>query len=321
LRFVVIFSVALRLLPVWRLFGSVGEAWDVLTGFGFAVGEMQITLRMVFFALLAFYLAMQVSWLLQGMCETQVFYRKAVDRGVRDAIKKLIHYGMVLIGFLVALSSLGMSLQNFVVVLGAFGVGIGFGLQDIVNNFLSGLILLFERPIKVGDFIVVNEEWGTVSKIGLRSTVVETIDQAEIIVPNSQLIAEKVTNWTLSTRVARLVIPVGVAYGSDVPLVIRILTEVATGHDETVTEPAPSILFKEFGDSSLNFEIRVFVKDISARFKIRSEMLQEIDARFREAGIEIPFPQRDLHLRSADGKLFESLSGVMSTQHDAPEKT
>jgi len=318
LGFGVLFSATLRLLPVWRLFDSVGDAWETLTGFGITLGELDITLRMVILAAAAFYLSLQVSWLLQGLCETQVFYRKTVDRGVRDAIKKLIHYGIVLVGLLFALSSLGLGLQNFVVLLGAFGVGIGFGLQDIVNHFLSGLILLFERPIKVGDFIVVNEEWGTVTKIGLRSTVVETIDQAEIIVPNSQLIAEKVTNWTLSTRVARLVVPVGVAYGSDVTLVMQILTEVATGHPDAVADPAPSILFMEFGESSLNFEIRVFVRDISSRFGIRSEMLQQIDDRFREAGIEIPFPQRDLHLRSADGKLFESLSGVVRPRADEP---
>jgi small-conductance mechanosensitive channel len=214
---------------------------------------------------------------------------------------------MVSFGFLAVLSLLGMSLQNFVVVLGALGVGIGFGLQDIVNNFLSGLILLFERPVKVGDFIVVNEEWGNITKIGLRSTVVETIAHSEIIVPNSQLISEKVTNWTHSTRVARLNVPVGVAYGSNVPLVLKILAETAKGHPEAVPKPAPSVLFMEFGDSSLNFEIRVFIQDITSNFRIRSEILQQIDARFRESGIEIPFPQRDLHLRSVDKAVLEGV--------------
>ncbi|MCF6180033.1 MAG: mechanosensitive ion channel, partial [Geopsychrobacter sp.] len=158
----------------------------------------------------------------------------------------------------------------------------------------------------------VDEEWGTISKIGLRSTVVETIDHAEIIVPNSQLISEKVTNWTLSSRVARLVVPVGVAYGSDVERVMHILTEVAANHADAVQEPPPSILFMEFGDSSLNFEIRVFIQDIAARFRIRSEMLQLIDARFREAAIEIPFPQRDLHLRSVDAQILKKTCPVSS---------
>ncbi|RME33061.1 MAG: mechanosensitive ion channel family protein, partial [Deltaproteobacteria bacterium] len=298
LRLAVVCYGALYLLPTWRIFGSVGQAWDFFSALSFRLGTADISFRMVVLALLSLYLAMQISWLLQTLTEVQVFEPRRIDRGVRDAVKKLMHYGIVLIGLLFALSSLGMSLQNFVVVLGALGVGIGFGLQDIVNNFLSGLILLFERPVKVGDFIVVNNEWGDIKKIGLRSTVVETIDHSEIIVPNSQLISEKVTNWTLSSRVARLVVPVGVAYGSDVEQVMRILTEVATGHPEAVQYPPPSILFVAFGESSLDFEIRVFVRDISARFRIRSDMLRQIDARFREAGIEIPFPQRDLHLRS-----------------------
>ncbi len=295
----------LYLLPVWRVFGSIGEAYDFFAELKITLGTAEISFRMVLLATLSLYFSLQISWLLQAISEIQVFVPKGVDRGVRDAVKKLMHYGVVLIGFLFALSSLGMSLQNFVVVLGALGVGIGFGLQDMVNNFLSGLILLFERPIKVGDFIVVNNEWGDIKKIGLRSTVVETIDHAEIIVPNSQLISEKVTNWTLSSRVARLVVPVGVAYGSDVPQVMKILTEVASEHPDTVTDPPPSILFVAFGESSLDFEIRVFVRDIASRFRIRSEILQQIDARFRAGGIEIPFPQRDLHLRSVDRRLVD----------------
>ncbi len=314
LRILVITYSVFYLLPLWRLFASSSEAWEVLLAYSLTLGATTISVEMITLALGTLYLTFQLSWLLQAILETRFFYRKNLDHGVRDAIKKLMHYGVVTIGFLTVLSTLGMGLQNFVVVLGAFGVGIGFGLQDIVNNFLSGLILLFERPIKVGDFIVVNDEWGTISKIGLRSTVVETINHAEIIVPNSQLISEKVTNWTLSSRKARLVVPVGVAYGSEVELVMRILTEVATNHPDAVQDPGPSILFMKFGDSSLNFEIRVFIHDIASRFRIRSEMLQQIDARFRAAGIEIPFPQRDLHLRSIDEKVTEQIRG------DRPEK-
>jgi small-conductance mechanosensitive channel len=306
------------LLPLWRLVNSSQEAWALISDFSFTVGDLRISLQMIILALISFYLAMQASWLLQALLETKFFYRKSVDRGVRDAIKKLVHYGMVSFGFLVVLSLLGMSLQNFVVVLGAFGIGIGFGLQDIVNNFLSGLILLFERPVKVGDFVVVNEEWGVISKIGLRATVVEIIDHSEIIVPNSQLISEKVTNWTHSTRMARLAIPVGVAYGSDVSRVMQILSEVAKQHPDAVTDPAPNVLFMEFGDSSLNFEVRVFIPDIVGSFRIRSEMLQQIDARFREAGVEIPFPQRDLHLRSVDGKLVDRLRKDAATEQTEP---
>ncbi len=262
---------------------------------------------MVLLALISFYLAMQISWLLQAMSETQVFYRKSVDRGVRDAIKKLIHYAMVLIGFLFVLSSLGLSLQNFVVVLGALGVGIGFGLQDIVNNFLSGLILLFERPVKIGDAILIDGEYGTVVKIGLRSTVVETLDQAELIVPNAQIISQKVTNWTLSNRRVRLVVPVGVAYGSDIEKVMLILAEAGESHPDVLDEPAPSPIFIAFGDSSLDFELRIWIPNVDARPRVKSELLRDLDQQFRKAGVEIPFPQRDLHLRSVDGKVMKRM--------------
>jgi small-conductance mechanosensitive channel len=314
LRTIVVLYSIFYLLPLWRMFASSHEAWEIILNYSLIPTIAQVNVRMITMALVALYLALQFSWLLQGLFDTKFFYRKSVDRGVRDAIKKLVHYGVVTLGFLAGLSLLGFSLQNFVVVLGAFGVGIGFGLQDIVNNFLSGLILLFERPIKVGDFIVVNNEWGNITKIGLRSTVVETIDHAEIIVPNSQLISDKVTNWTHTSRVARLVIPVGVAYGSDVALVMGILAEVAQEHPDAVQEPKPNILFMEFGDSSLNFEIRVFVPEISDSFRIRSEILQQVDARFRDASIEIPFPQRDLHLRSIDGKILNHVDAMSTAE-------
>lgn len=297
----------LNLMSLWQLSTSSQMAWTTLSNLTVEIGSLKISLTMVFLASLTSYFAIQVSWLVQAAVDSRMSAGKDIDRGVRDAIKKLIHYGIITFGFLAVLSLLGMRVQNFVVVLGALGVGIGFGLQDIINNFLSGLILLFERPVKVGDLIVVNDEWGTINKIGLRSTTVQTIENAEIIVPNSQLISEKVTNWTHSSSMARLKVPVGVAYGSDVPLVMKILSEIATSHTDVVETKAPAILFTGFGASSLDFEIRTHIDDINKSFRIRSEILQEIDSRFREAKIEIPFPQRDLHLRSVDEKLVQTL--------------
>lgn len=298
---------ALYLLQSWGLFHSVGQAWETITGLGFGVGDFRLTVGMVVSALLALYLTLEFSWLVQGLVDQQVLARRDVDRGVRDAFKKLLHYGLVLLGLLFALGLLGVELQHFVVVAGAFGVGIGFGLQDIVNNFLSGIILLFERPIKVGDGVLIDGEYGIVQKIGLRSTVVETLDQSELIVPNSQIISQKLTNWTLSTRRVRVVVPVGVAYGSDVPLVLRILIEAGQEHADVLNEPAPSPIFTAFGDSSLDFELRVWIADVDKRPRVKSELLQFIDQRFREEGVEIPFPQRDLHLRSVDGEILEKL--------------
>lgn len=295
--FIYVFSI-FYLLPVWRLFATLNDSWNYFTQFTIEIGQLSISMQMVLSAISAFYLALQVSWILQGASETQILSRRSVDRGVRDAVKKLIHYGVVLIGFLFALSLLGLGLQNFVVLLGALGVGIGFGLQDIVNNFLSGLILLFERPIKVGDGILIDGEYGTVKRIGLRSTIVENLDQAELIVPNAQIISQKVTNWTLSNRQVRIVIPVGVAYGSDLEIVLAILSEAGAQHAEVLEVPKPTPFFLQFGSSSLDFELRVWISNVDDRPRIKNELLLYIDRRFREAKVEIPFPQRDLHLRS-----------------------
>lgn len=292
------------LIPVWRLFATVNEAWTFLADYSLDIGSFELTLQMLIGAVIVFYLALQVSWVVQGMTETRVFSRRSVDRGVLDAMKKLLHYGIVLIGFLVALSFLGLDLQNFVVLLGAFGVGIGFGLQDIVNNFLSGLILLFERPIKVGDGVVIDGEYGTVKHIGLRSTIVQNLDEAELIVPNAQMISQKVTNWTLSNRRVRIVLNIGVAYGSDLEKVMAILDEVAREHSEVMAYPEPVSYFVQFGASSLDFELRVWVSNIDNRPRVKNELLLEIDRRFREADVEIPFPQRDLHVRSVAPGLF-----------------
>lgn len=302
------------LLQVWGLFDNVSEAWESLLGWSMAVGETELTLRMLLLAGVTLYLTYQLSWFLQASIDTQVLQRRQMDRGVRDAIKKLLHYALVLVGFMLAISALGFQLQHLVVVAGAFGVGIGFGLQDIANNFLSGLILLFERPVKVGDGILIDGEYGTVVKIGLRSTVVETLDQAELIVPNSQMISQKVTNWTLSNRRVRLVVPVGVAYGSDMALVVQILADAGSEHPDVLEEPAPSPIFVAFGDSSLDFELRVWIPNIDMRPRVKSELLLFIDRRFRDNAVEIPFPQRDLHVRSIDGKLREALGGEKKAQ-------
>jgi len=304
LRVLVVGSAIFYLLPVWRVFTTFNEAWTSLLQLGFSFGETRISVEMLTLAVFSFYLAMQVSWLLQGMSDSQLFAKTSMDRGVRDAIKKLIHYAVVLIGFLVALGFVGLKVQNFIVLLSAFGVGIGFGLQDIVNNFLSGLILLFERPIKVGDGVLIDNEYGIVTRIGLRSTVVENLNQAELIVPNSQIISQKMTNWTLSNRRIRLVLPVGVAYGSDLEKVLKTLQEVAEANPDVLDNPKPMPLFMQFGASSLDFELRVWLANIDLRPEVQNALLLAIDRRFREEKIEIPFPQRDLHLRSVAPGIF-----------------
>jgi small-conductance mechanosensitive channel len=199
-----------------------------------------------------------------------------------------------------ALWTLGFEFTQLTIILSALGVGIGFGLQGVVNNFVSGLILLFERPVRVGDYIEFGGNWAEIKGIGLRATTVQTFDQADVIIPNADLVTNQVTNWTLSNRRVRLIVPVGVAYGSDVPLVMETLIACAKANSMVAKTPPPQVLFLSFGESSLDFELRVWVLDADDRLKVRSELHQEIDWSFREAGIEIAFPQRDLHVRSVE---------------------
>jgi potassium efflux system protein len=190
-------------------------------------------------------------------------------------------------------------------------VGIGFGLQAIVNNFVSGLILLFERPIKVGDMVDVDNQVGEVKELGLRATVVQTFDNAEIVIPNSQLISGSVTNWTLTEKKIRVKVPVGVAYGSDIEKVLKILLACASDNPTVLSTPKPVALFLAFGASSLDFELRVWIADFNDKLTILSELNQEIESEFESAGIEIPFPQSDLHLRSIDKDALQALSEPM----------
>jgi small-conductance mechanosensitive channel len=196
-----------------------------------------------------------------------------------------------------ALVVLGVNLTQLTLLASAVGIGIGFGLQTVVNNFVCGLILLFERPLRVGDTIEIDGRSAKISKIGLRSTTVRTSAQADVIVPNADLITNQVTNWTLADRHARVTIPVRAAYGSDVPLVMQTLRGCALAHPGVMKSHEPRILFRSFGDSALNFELGVWVMDIDNWWQVESDLHQEIDRRFRQAGIEMPFPQRDLHVR------------------------
>jgi small-conductance mechanosensitive channel len=308
LRAVILGYAAFYLLEIWGVFPDTGQAWQAFLQMSFTLGEKTISMYLVLLAALTLYVAIQGAWILGALLETEFFPLRSADHGVRDSILKLMHYGVITLGFLLALSLLGFELKNFVVLAGALGIGIGFGLQHIVNNFVSGLVLLFERPVKVGDMIMIEAEWCTVRKIGLRATTVETFDQSEIIVPNSDLISQKVTNWTLSSEQSRVVVQVGVAYGTDVQQVLEILTECASQHPKVLGDPPPSPLLVEFGPSAMNFELRAWVEKASHRLQVRSELLMAIDIKFRLQGVEIPFAQHDLHLRSIDPKVLTKIS-------------
>jgi small-conductance mechanosensitive channel len=199
-----------------------------------------------------------------------------------------------------------MDLSNLAIIAGAISVGIGFGMQSIVNNFVSGLILLVERPIKVGDWIVVGADQGLVKDIRVRATEIETFDRSSIVIPNSELISNRVLNWTLKERSGRGIIKIGVSYGADVDKVREILLEMADKRREILSYPAPQVVFMDFGASSLDFELRYFLRDIGDVMAVASSVRFELVQRFREEGIEIPFPQRDLNLRDID-KLTDAI--------------
>jgi len=303
-RFVAIALWGLIVLPVilmtWGVYDSMKEAVTGFLALGFNIGSQRITVGLVIIAAGVFYGSFLISWIFQKLFMDVVFRKRRIEKGAQLSIERLIHYVVIFIGFLLAISALGFEITKITIVLSALGVGIGFGLQSIVNNFVSGLILLFERPVRVGDTVEIGGQWAKIMRIGLRATTVQTFAQSDLIIPNADLTTNQVTNWTLTNRQVRLIIPVGVVYGSDVPLVLKTLLECANTISTVAKTPEPQVLFLRFGESSLDFELRVWVDEADNRLIVKSELHQEIDRRFREANIVIAFPQRDLHLRSMD---------------------
>ncbi len=305
----------------WQIYTTREEAIYDIFSRGLMIGSGKITLGVVVMAFAALYGSLLVSWSVQSLLLEEVLPRRQMARGVQFAITRLIHYALVFVGFIIALRILGFGLTNLTIIGGALGVGVGFGLQAIVNNFASGLILLFERPIKVGDTIQVGSDMAVIKRLGLRATVVQTLDNAEIVIPNSDLITNKVTNWTLANRVVRVRIPVGVAYGTDIGKVLSILLACAEGNPKVLQQPKPQALFLAFGDSALNFELRVWISEfMESTGEIQSELNRAINEKFRENDIEIPFPQADLHLRSVDREAAESLRGEKGKIHGSEGK-
>jgi small-conductance mechanosensitive channel len=253
--------------------------------------------------IVGFAITLWVSWLLSAfirfVLEEDIYPRVTLPRGVPNALSRLLHYVILVFGFFVALGVLGVDLTKATILAGALGVGIGFGLQNVVNNFVSGLILLFERPVQVGDTVVIRDVAGEMQHIGIRSCVVRTWDGAEVILPNALLIADPVTNWTLSNRLRRITLSVGVAYGTDPAVVIELLRGVATGHEGVLASPEPLLWFTGFGDSALNFQMRVWTDRYDSWGALQSDLYLAIYKVLSDAGIQIPFPQRDVHIDSA----------------------
>lgn len=302
-NWIINFALMLVLIPVALILAGIPWAnvadMAVQAFFGFRIGSVSVpSLAKIFYALIVFIAVLALTKVVQRAIQAGPLKHSSIDIGVQNSFVTLIGYAGLVIAFFVGVSAIGFDLGNLALIAGALSVGIGFGLQSIVNNFVSGLILLFERPIKVGDWIVTNSGEGIVKKISVRSTEIETWDRSSIIIPNSEMISAPVTNWTHKNKIGRITVPVGVSYGSDPEQVKEILLKCANDHPNVVRYPEPFVVWQDFGASSLDFEIRAYLSDISNGLGVRTQLRFAIFKALKDAGVEIPFPQRDVHVKS-----------------------
>ena len=300
LKFVVlVFSVPLIMLQ-WGYTGPDIREWYWQLFFGLRIGSTDVTFGALLAAVLVFGVGYAAARLFQGWLDARVLLPAGISGGVRNSIRTAIGYVGIVVAALTAFSYAGFSLSNIAIIAGALSVGIGFGLQNLVNNFVSGLILLAERPIRVGDMVVVGGEEGYVRKISVRSTELETFDGAHVLIPNAYFVAEKVKNWTFRNTVRRLAIPIGVAYGSDPRQVQAILLKVAADNPDVLKTPGPAVTLDEFAPASVNFTLYAFIADITKTGSVRTALAMAILEAFAEAGIVIPFGQTDVSIRQMD---------------------
>ncbi len=272
------------------------------------LGDSHLTLNGIAKLLLVMALVVLAERYLRRIIRRRVLAHTHLEPDLQYAISRFTGYCFIAVGFFFAFKVVHLDLSSLAVIVGGLGIGIGFGLQNIVSNFVSGLIILAERPIALGHRVEVGGVAGQVTKISLRSTIVVTNDNITIIVPNSNFITNPVTNWSYGDPKVRLRLPIGVAYGSDVEKLRRVLLEVAAENPAVLKDPAPMVRFLEFGDSSLNFELAVWTIDMARNpTRFRSDLFFAIERKLRENNIEVPFPQRDLHLRS--GKITVEAKG------------
>jgi len=264
----------------------------------FVVNQTSVTPSSVIMFLFIMVLFIFLSRLLKRLVFERILRRFQIDDGIRYPMLRVIHYFILLVGALVSLQFVGIDLSGLAVIFGMLSVGIGFGLQNVTSNFVAGLILLFERPIRVGDRISMGDMEGEVTDINIRATKILTLNNISIIVPNSEFVSKNVINWSIGDPKIRLDIDVGVSYHSDLDNVLNVLKAVGLEHPETLENPQPKILFTGFGDSSWDLKLCVWIKNPKRHHEIRSEINCEIVRQFRKNHIEIPFPQRDVHFKN-----------------------
>ena len=294
----------------------IRRIWDDYLNKPYAIGNIKVSVTSVVLGVIVFVLTLIVARSFSSLLERRIGKRTQLDPGIRYTIARLVNYGLITIGVLIALKqAFDLDLTSIAVIFTALSVGIGFGLQYIAADIASGFILLFERPIRVGDRITIDKDEGDVRSINLRTTVVRTNDNISIIVPNSKLVSQRVINWSYGDPRARLAIPVGVAYNSDVELVTETLLHAAESIENVLSDPKPQVQFLKFGDYSLDFRLLVWSALPRRHAQIRSDINFRIEQLFRERGIEIPYPTQEFLLRRS---LPATEDGAISPDDHAP---
>ncbi len=290
---------------IWKPFFDFWEGLKDSLGFELIhLGSVSISLFSLLYFTISIYLLYYLSGKFKGLLINKIFVRYDMELGVRQAFGTIINYIILVIGLVIIVNSAGVDLSALTILAGALGVGIGFGLQNITNNFISGIIILFERPIKVGDRIAVGDINGDVVSISPRATTVVTNDNIAVIVPNSEFISGKVINWSYTDQAVRLNFKVGVSYKEDPVIIKKLVYEVATANPSVLKFPEPDVLFDEMAESAMIFNLRVWTTEYTNRPNVlKSQIYYAIFAKFKEHNITIPFPQRDLHLVSGLEKL------------------
>lgn len=303
----------------FRLFRPVYDTGKAIVTHRFEYGELSISLGHVLVFCIGVVVAVWIARTLRALLREEVLPRLSLPRGVDNSIASLSYYVLLLLGLLAALSAAGFKIGQLAFMFGALGVGVGLGLQDVVKNFVSGLILMFERPVKPGDAVDISGTAGRVRTIGMRATTLRTFEGADVVVPNGMLLSDKVTNWTLVDQNRRVDVDLGVAYGSDVTRVMQLLQETTRSTPGIADDPAPAVLFTGFGASSLDFAIRAWTQRFDEWSTIRSDLMTRLHAALDDASIEIPFPQQDLHVRSVSEDLLHSLRRPPAADREASE--